>query len=71
MKIDAEGRRVTVSLDASEIRLLRRALERASFIDTPAKEQPEIAVFCQKLLEVLREPSESGKGSAVVHVLGE
>jgi hypothetical protein len=28
------------------VRLLRRALERASFIDTPVSEQAEIAAFC-------------------------
>ena len=33
--------------------LQRRALERASFIDTPPAEQAEIATFCARALESL------------------
>lgn len=40
-------------LDARELRLLGRALERAAFIDTPVTEQEEIAVFCARALETL------------------
>lgn len=36
-----------------ETYLLRRALERASFIDTPVNEQEEIAMFCARALEAL------------------
>ena len=36
-----------------ETYLLRRALERASFIDTPVNEQEEIAMFCARVLEAL------------------
>jgi hypothetical protein len=44
---------VRVDLTKSEARLLRRALERASFIDTPVAEQPEILSFCARALEAL------------------
>lgn len=40
-------------LTPRETYLLRRALERASFIDTPVNEQEEIALFCALALEAL------------------
>jgi hypothetical protein len=53
MQVRQNGDAVTVDLTASELRLLRRALERASFIDTPPGEQAEIATFCARALEAL------------------
>jgi hypothetical protein len=44
---------VRIVLEASEARMLRRALERASFIDTPMSEQAEIAAFCARALDAL------------------
>ena len=49
---------INVELTPREAQLLRRALERASFIDTPASEQAEIAAFCARALEAL--PRQSG-----------
>jgi hypothetical protein len=46
---------VTLELDDEELRLLSRALERASFIDTPPEEQPQIAAFAARALEQLRD----------------
>ena len=53
MTIDrlADGLRIELSSD--EAHLLRRALERASFIDTPAAEQPAILAFCSQALDAL------------------
>jgi hypothetical protein len=42
MQVERDGERVRIVLEASEARMLRRALERASFIDTPMSEQAEI-----------------------------
>ena len=42
-----------ITLDAREVSLLRYALERASFIDTPASEQSAIATFCARVLDGL------------------
>ena len=53
MQVEKDGERVRVVLEASEVRLLRRALERASFIDTPMSEQAEIAAFCARALDAL------------------
>ena len=53
MRVEPDGDRVQLILEASELRLLRYALERASFIDTPANEQPAIASFCARALELL------------------
>ena len=53
MKVERQGANVQVTLSEREVALLRRALERASFIDTPASEQGEIATFCAKALEAL------------------
>jgi hypothetical protein len=54
MKIDLKGSSAHLTLDRDELQLLRYALERASFIDTAASEQPKIAAFCSKALELLR-----------------
>ena len=53
MKVDRQGDAVRIEITADELRLLRRALERASFIDTPLSEQAEIAAFCTRALESL------------------
>ena len=53
MKVDRQGESVRIEITADELRLLRRALERASFIDTPVAEQAEIATFCGRALESL------------------
>ena len=42
-----------IALTRDEAHLLRRALERALFIDTPAAEQPAILAFCSQVLEAL------------------
>jgi hypothetical protein len=56
MKIERDGDVVRVELRGPELHLLRRALERASFIDTPMTEQAEIAAFCARALEMLPKP---------------
>jgi hypothetical protein len=53
MRVERQGASVQVTLSEREVALLRRALERASFIDTPASEQGEIAAFCARALEAL------------------
>jgi hypothetical protein len=53
VKIDTSADTVTIELSRAELRLLRRALERASFIDTPQAEQGEIQAFCARALEAL------------------
>lgn len=53
MKVHRREDAVTLELGLSELRMLRRALERASFIDTPVSEQAEIAAFCARALETL------------------
>ena len=53
MKVERSGDVVRVELMGPELRLLRRALERASFIDTPAHEQAEIQAFCTRALDAL------------------
>ena len=53
MKVERDGDLVRLVLDVREVRLLRRALERASFIDTPVSEQAAIAAFCARALECL------------------
>jgi hypothetical protein len=53
MRVDPGGELVRLTLDRNELRLLRYALERASFIDTPASEQAAIANFCSRVLELL------------------
>ena len=53
MKVDRQGETVRIEITSDELRMLRRALERASFIDTPLSEQAEIATFCARALESL------------------
>jgi hypothetical protein len=43
-----------IDLTGEEVGLLRRALERASFIDTPVSEQPAILSFCARVLEAIK-----------------
>ena len=56
MKVEKRGPVTTIVLAEGEVRLLRRALERASFIDTPVEEQAQIAAFASRALEELEEP---------------
>lgn len=42
-----------IALTSDEAHLLRRALERALFIDTPQTEQPAILAFCTQALDAL------------------
>jgi hypothetical protein len=53
MQVERNGDGVKILLDRGELQLLRRALERASFIDTPVTEQAEIAAFCARALEAI------------------
>lgn len=55
MDVDKRGETTTLVLSATELKLLRRALERASFIDTPVEEQAQIAAFASRALEQLGE----------------
>lgn len=57
MKVEKHGEALRIELNGPELRLLRRALERASFIDTPVAEQAEIAAFCARALEALPQPA--------------
>jgi hypothetical protein len=58
MKIKRNADSTCVELAPSELRLLVRVLERASFIDTPVEEQAAIAAFAARALEELRRESE-------------
>jgi hypothetical protein len=53
MQVDRVGDVVKLVVTGPEVRLLRRALERAAFIDIPANEQSEVAAFCAKALEMV------------------
>jgi hypothetical protein len=53
MRVERQADGVRIELSKDEVRLLRLALERASFIDTPVSAQGEIAAFCSKALEAL------------------
>ncbi len=53
MRIERNPDGLRIELSHDEARLLRRALERASFIDTPAAEQPAILAFCGQALDAL------------------
>jgi hypothetical protein len=53
VKVERADGGVRIELDAGETYLLRRALEKASFIDIPREDQPGLAVFCTKALEAL------------------
>ena len=45
-----------ITLDANEVDLLRLALERATFIDTPPGRQNEILRFAEDLLKGIAKP---------------
>ena len=52
MKVEtSDADRVTLVLDRKEIDLLRLALERATFVDTPPGRQDEILRFAEDLLK--------------------
>ena len=53
MEVQMDGDRVRIVVDRSEAQLLRWALERASFIDTPPERQSAILSFCARTLELL------------------
>jgi hypothetical protein len=53
MRVERQGDGVRIELSGAEVRLLRLALERASFIDTPVGAQADIAAFCTRALEAL------------------
>jgi hypothetical protein len=53
MRIERDQNETRLILSPEELHLLRRALERASLIDTPASEQPAIQAFCARALEIL------------------
>jgi len=53
MRIEPVDDEVQLTLTPDEAQLLRRALERASFIDTPVAEQARIQEFCARALEAL------------------
>ncbi len=53
MKVERAGQVTILMLTDVEVQLLRRVLERASFIDTPVDEQPQIASFAAGALEQL------------------
>lgn len=53
MKVERDGDVVRVTLVGTEVKLLQRALEKALFIDIPRDEQPAVAAFCNKALEML------------------
>ena len=59
MRVEVDGDVVRMELTSSESHLLRRALERASFIDTPVSEQGAIQAFCHRVLESLPVEKES------------
>jgi hypothetical protein len=53
MDVKADRDAVSIQLSRDEAKLLRLALERASFIDTPVAEQARIQEFCARVLEAL------------------
>ena len=55
MRVEKNDHEIRLTLEPREAHLLQRALERASFIDTPVSEQSDIAVFCARALEALRD----------------
>jgi hypothetical protein len=55
MRVEKDGPEIRLVLQPREVHLLERALERASFIDTPVSEQADIATFCARALDALRE----------------
>lgn len=57
MTIEADGKGRRLSLDPREVMLLRHALARALFIDTPVAEQEAIMTFASRLLDGLSAPA--------------
>jgi hypothetical protein len=57
MQVQRDGQAVKLHLSSRETYLLRRALERASLMDTPVTEQAEILTFCARALEALPTPT--------------
>ena len=55
MRVEKADQEIRLTLQPRELHLLKRALERASFIDTPVQEQADIAAFCARALEALRD----------------
>lgn len=53
MRVEKDAAGYKVTLAPAELLLLRRALERASFVDTPAHEQERILAFCADALATL------------------
>jgi len=53
MDVQKDGDGLRLVLGPGELRLLRWALERASFIDTPPEQQAAILNFCARTLELL------------------
>ncbi len=53
MKVERVKDSRVVTLDPREVVLLRHALERALFIDTPVQEQEAIQGFATRLLDAL------------------
>ena len=53
MQFEREGETAVLRLTLREAHWLKRALERASFIDIPAHEQADVVVFCERALEAL------------------
>jgi hypothetical protein len=51
--VERDGDGARILLGRAEVHLLKRALEKASFIDIPRDEQPAVASFCTRALEVL------------------
>ncbi len=56
MKVERRKDAHVVTLDPREVVLLRHALERALFIDTPPREQENIQSFATRLLDALTAP---------------
>jgi hypothetical protein len=57
VKVEKKGSAVQMEVDESELALLRLALERALFIDTPPERQADILAFCTRALELLPAPA--------------
>jgi hypothetical protein len=55
MRVEKSDHEIRLVLEPREQHLLERALERASFIYTPVQEQADIATFCARALEALRD----------------
>jgi hypothetical protein len=53
VKVEHDKDGVRLTLVGTEVKLMQRALEKASFIDIPRDEQPAVAAFCTRALEQL------------------